>query len=222
MTMPGPVFLTELDTRLLVAGRGEATIGLGSTGPRERQVAYEEHLFPHPDDDRFQEAMADAMYSCLLHIRGCYYEVRGAAPEFGAAYNRHAGAILAWLANVADRMHARVDLSTAAAVARASLDLDFGDAVIVGENGPTHGIVLVEKLANGDFRTSEGGQPEIGTHKDGTGSEHGMGIKSRVMRIRKTAAGRLQTGTVNPDGSVVWGRIVLSAISAKYLVRTDE
>jgi hypothetical protein len=83
-------------------------------------------------------------------------------------------------------------------------------------------IVLVERQENGDFVTSEGGQPEIGTHKDGTGSEHGMGIKSRVMRIRKTAGGRLQTGTVNHDGSVIWGRIVLSAISAKYLVRTDE
>lgn len=222
MTMPGPVFLTEIGTRLAISDRARAMIGFGSTGPRERQVAYEEHLFPHPDDDRFQEAMADAMYSCGLHARSCLYEARVGAPELGAPYHRSAGAILAWLETVARRMNAFRSLLTAKDVAALSPDLDFGDVIVVGETGPTHVIVLVERLENGDFVTSEGGSPEIGTHKDGTGSERGMGIKSRVMRVRKTAAGRLQTGTVNPDGSVVWGRIVLSAISAKYLVRTDE
>lgn len=210
----GAHFLDEMELRQRIADAGKAAVGLGSTGKAERQIAYEEWLFPHPDDDRFQAAMADAMYSCGLNARSCLRASGVDAPELMAPYSRHVGIILTWLENVARRMNAFVDLRRKAAVDVAP-DLDFGDVLVV--DGPTHVIVLTEKIDATTFVTSEGGTPEVGTSKSGRPGEKGMCIKSRVMKLRRTPDGRLQTGTVGKDGGVVWGRIAIWAINARWL-----
>lgn len=217
MTM-GAHFIDELETRQRIADAGAAAVGLGSTGKPERQVAYEEWLFPHPDDDRFQAAMADAMYSCGLNARSCLRASGVDAPELSAPYSRNVGSILTWLETVARRMNAFVDLRKKSAVDVAP-DLDFGDVLVV--DGPTHVIVLTEKIDATTFITSEGGTPEVGTSKTGVPGEKGMCIKSRTMRIRRTPDGRLQTGTVGKDGGVIWGRIAIWAINARWLQTGD-
>lgn len=218
MTMPGGFILDELAIRNAIADAGQAAVGLGSTGPLERQQRYEEWLFP-TDEPRAAAQMADAMYSCGLHARACLRASGVDAPELSEPYQPHCGAVVTWLGDIARRMGAYVDLSTPSAVAKAP-PLRYGDVLVV--DGPVHVIVLTGEDGDGaTFTTSEGGRPERGRTRDGKGMENGMCIHSRTMRTR-VFGGRLQTGTVNADGSVTWGRLVLSAISAKYLVRTDE
>ncbi len=161
--------------------------------------------------------MADAMYSCGLNALACLRASGVDAPELAEPYSTHIGAALAWLASIAQRMGAYVPLSRAADVnARVTADgvgLDVGDVLVV--DGPVHVIVLTDQIDGWTFTTSEGGAPEY------DGKEHGMGIKSRTMRLR-VSGGRLQTGTVAADGSVTWGRPALYAIDAGKLRRVDE
>jgi hypothetical protein len=222
MTMPGGFILDELAIRSAIADAGQAAVGLGSTGPLERQQRYEAWLFPH-DEPRAAAQMADAMYSCGLNALACLRASGVDAPELAEPYQPHAGAVVAWLGNIARRMGAYVDLSTPAAVAKAP-PLRYGDVLVV--DGPVHVIVLTGEdpggfTVSGDtFSTSEGGSPEYGRTRDGKGMEKGMGIKTRVMRTR-VFGGRLQTGTVNADGSVTWGRLALYAINARWLCTGD-
>ena len=95
-----------------------------------------------------------------------------------------------------------------------------GDCVVV--DGPVHVIVLTDVADtlpgmgdSPDFVTSEGGKPEISVS-----GEHGMCIASRMMRLRRTVNGLVQTGTVDPKtGNVTWGRIALYAVDAGLLRR---
>lgn len=210
----GAHFLDEMELRQKIADAGRAAVGLGSTGKPERQIAYEEWLFPHPADDKFQAGMADAMYSCGLNARSCLRAAGVDAPELMAPYSRSVGVILTWLENVARRMNAYVDLRRKSAVDVAP-DLDQGDVLVV--DLPAHVIVITDKIDATTFVTSEGGTPEVGTSKDGKPGEKGMCIKSRTMKLRRTPDGRLQTGTVGKDGGVIWGRIAIWAINARWL-----
>lgn len=218
MTMPGGFILDELRVRNAIADAGQSSVGLGSTGPLERQDRYSEWLFPAQEDARSRAAMADAMYSCGLNALACLRASGVDAPELSQPYSTHIGAALAWLGSIARRMGAYVDLSTPAAVAKAP-PLRWGDILVV--DGPVHVIVLTGENEDGvTFTTSEGGSPEYGRTRDGKGMERGMGIKTRTMRTR-VFGGRLQTGTVNADGSVTWGRLALYAISAKHLLTRE-
>lgn len=217
MTMPGAFILDELRVRNAIADAGQSSVGLGSTGPLDRQRRYEQWLFPQ-DTPMAAAQMADAMYSCGLNALSCLRASGVDAPELAEPYQPHAGAVVAWLGSIARRMGAYVDLSTPAAVAKAP-PLRFGDVLVV--DGPVHVIVLTGEDSDGvTFTTSEGGSPEYGRTRDGKGMEKGMGIKTRTMRTR-VFGGRLQTGTVNADGSVTWGRLALYAINARWL-RTRE
>ena len=210
----GAHFLDELELRQRIADAGAAAVGLGSTGKPERQIAYEEWLFPHPDDDKFQAAFADSMYSCGLHARSCLRAAGVDAPELSAAYSRNVGSIAAWLDSIARRMNAKVDLSTRAAVAAAPA-LQAGDVVYV--LGPDHVIVLIEDLGGGRFLTSEGGRPELGPK-----GERGMCIHSRTIVAEVRVDGRLWIGGVDDrTGAPTKGRVALYAINARWL-RTRE
>lgn len=218
--MPGAYFLDDIQIRDAISAAGLASVGLGSTGPEERQDAYERWLFPEPDDARYRASMADAMYSCGLNGLACLRASGVDAPELHEPYHTHVGAALSWLASIAQRLNAYVPL-----VGQKALDdakpLRAGTILVV--EGPVHVIVLctdedVPDGCLGAFTTSEGGQPEVGTRRDGTGVEHGMSIHSRTMVVRRVE-NRIQTGTLHEGGSITWGRLALYAIDPFYLVR---
>ena len=211
----GAHFLDESQIRENIAAAGRAVVGWGSTGKPERQRAYEEWLFPHPDDDRFRAAMADAMYSCGLNARSCMRAAGVDAPELSAPYSRSIGSIFAWLESVSRRMNARVDLSSAALVKACPVEFDNGD--VFGVSGPDHVIVLTDKLGEGRFVTSEGGRPELGAN-----GEKGMCIHSRTVQIETRADGRIWVAGVDDrTGQPTKGRRAEWMISAQYL-RTRE
>lgn len=211
----GAHFLDESAIREKISAAGRAAVGWGSTGSAERQKIYEEWLFPHPDDDKFQAAMADAMYSCGLNARSCLRAAGVDAPELSAPYSKSIGSIFAWLTSVSTRMNARVDLSSTAKVAACPVEIDAGDVVIV--SGPDHVIVLTDNLGDGRFITSEGGRPEISPK-----GERGMCIHARTVQIETRADGRLWVGGVDDrTGQPTKGRRVEWLISAQYL-RTRE
>ena len=221
---PGAHFLDEIEMRRRVADDAREAVGTGSTGPEARQDAYALRLFPDTPNPRLRAQMADSMYSCGLSGFAAMRKALVDAPEMHMDYAKHTGEILEWLADVAKRMSAYVPLTTRAQCEAAALTtLAGGDILVV--DGPVHVIVLTDKASDVlddvtepfDFITSEGGLPEV----DPRTGEHGMCIHSRRMRLRITAAGRLQTGTVNPDGSATWGRLAIYQIACGKLRSTD-
>jgi hypothetical protein len=215
-----PASIDDFEIRNNISAAGLAVTSLGSTGPEERQRAYETWLFPLKDDALFERSMADAMYSCALNALACLRSSGVEAPEFFEPYHTHIGAAPAWLMSIARRCGAYVDLSTAKAVASAP-EIRWGSVLCV--EGPYHAIVVCERdddaLRPPDafavFTTSEGGMPEVSAS-----GEHGMRIHSRRMALR-TQGGRIQTGTLNVDGTVTWGRLATWAIDPMYLVTRD-
>lgn len=214
------VFLDDIEIRNNISAAGLAVTSLGSTGPEERQRAYESWLFPLRDDDKWKRSMADAMYSCALNALACLRSSGVEAPEFFEPYHSHVGAAPSWLASIAQRVGAYVDLSTAKAVANAK-EIRWGSVLCV--EGPYHAIVVCERdddcLRPPDafavFTTSEGGMPEVSAS-----GEHGMRIHSRRMALRYQG-GRIQTGTLSIDGSVTWGRLAIWALDPLYLVTRE-
>lgn len=217
MTTLGATFLDGFTIRNNISAAGLAVTSLGSTGAPERQRAYESWLFPLKDDAKYARSMADAMYSCALNALACLRSSGVEAPEFFEPYHTHIGAAPSWLESIARRCGAYVDLSTAGAVA-AAVQLTWGSVLCV--EGPYHAIVVCERdddcLRPPDafavYTTSEGGQPEVSAS-----GEHGMRIHSRRMALR-LSSGRIQTGTLNIDGTVTWGRLATWAIDPLYLV----
>jgi len=218
---PADHALDEQQIRTAICLDGKAAVGTGSTGPAARQDAYALRLFPEHEDARLRAQMADAMYSCGLNALACWRATDIDAPELHEPYSAHVGAALAWLGSIAQRMGAYVPLRT-----RGQCDAYAprpGDVLVV--DGPVHVIVLTDTAdtlpAMGDapdFVTSEGGHPEISPS-----GEHGMGIISRTLRLRRTVNGLLQTGSVDArTGAVTWGRVVLYAVDAGLLRRSSE
>lgn len=206
----GAHFIDERQLRERIAEAGRRAVGLGSTGAPERQRAYEDWLFPHPDDAAHKASMADGMYSCGLNARSCLRASGVDAPELSAPYSKNIGSIFAWLTNVAKRMGAFVDLSSPAKVDAAPW-LDVGDVVIV--SGPDHVIVLTDDMGDETFRTSEGGRPEAGPN-----GERGMCIHSRIVKPEVRSDGRLWiAGLDDRTGQPTKGRRAEWAINARWL-----
>ena len=224
MTLTGATFLDSLETRVRICEAGRAAVGMGSTGAPERQDAYARRLFPEAEDARTRAAMADAMYSCALHALTCYREAMLTAPELHEPYSTHIGAAPAWLASIAQRMGAFVSLATKAqcdAYLDASPADKSGDVLVVSE--PVHVIVLTSRRdppveAVDAYITSEGGSPEY----DALRNEKGMCIRTRTMFLRRAGDGRIQTGSLDINGRLTWGRVALYAIDADKLRRDDE
>lgn len=214
--MTGAFFLDEMQIRENIAAAGRAAVGLGSTGKPERQRAYEDWLFPHPDDAPHKAGMADGMYSCGLNALACYRAANVDAPETALAYSKHIGAIFGWLTALSSRMGARVDLSSAAKVAACPVEIDSGDVLVV--SGPDHVIVLTDKFGDGRFKTSEGGRPEL----DPKTGEKGMCIHSRTVVLEVRDDGRLWVAGVDDrTGQPTKGRRAEWMISAQYLRTRD-
>lgn len=213
--MTGAFFLDEMELRERIAAAGRAAVGLGSTGAPERQRAYEDWLFPHPDDAPHKAGMADGMYSCGLNALACYRAARVDAIETTLAYSKHVGAIFGWLTALSQRHGAHVPLSSVAAVTNAPT-FDAGDVFVV--SGPDHVIVLTDNLGGGRFRTSEGGRPEV----DPKTGERGMCIHSREVVLEIREDGRLWVAGVDDrTGKPTKGRRAEWAITARWLRTLD-
>jgi hypothetical protein len=206
----GDVQLTIAITRSRIAADAAAAVGTGSTGAQERQDAYAARLFPGTAP-RVAAQEADALYSCALNYRAACRVADVDFPAFSEDYSQHSGQCFAEIEAMARRFGA---YPSASEIVTGSYTPDAGDALIV--TGPVHCIVITARVDAG-YATSEGGMPEV----DPKTGEHGMCIHSRTMALR-VSGGRLQTGTVEPDGSVSWGRFVLYAIDASKLRRADE
>lgn len=212
--MTGAFFLDESQIRERIAAAGRAAVGLGSTGKPERQRAYEEWMFPHPDDAPHRAGMADGMYACGLNALACYRAAHVDCPEVALPYSKSIGAIFGWLTSIAKRHNAHVSLSSVAAVTNAP-EFDAGDVLVV--SGPDHVVVLTDKLGDGRFRTSEGGRPEMGAN-----GEKGMCVHSREVVLEVREDGRLWVGGVDDrTGKPTKGRRAEWAISARWLRTTD-
>lgn len=213
--MTGAHFIDESQIRARIADAGKAVVGLGSTGKPERQRAYEDWLFPHPDDAPHKAGMADGMYSCGLNALSCYRAAKVDAIETSLAYSRHIGKIFGWLTDLSKRHGAHVDLSSASKVSACSVAFGAGD--VFGVSGPDHVIVLTDNLGNGRFLTSEGGRPEAGAN-----GERGMCIHSRTVQIETRDDGRLWVAGVDDrTGQPTKGRRAEWMISAQYLRTID-
>jgi hypothetical protein len=216
----------DLDATIVrgrIADDARAAVGTGSTGSEERQNTYANRLFPDTPDARVRAQMADTMYSCGLSGLAAMRASLVDAPEMHEDYHTHIGAALEWLASIAQRMHAYRSLQMGHDCDGAIATFEPGDILVV--ESPVHVIVLTDYARNvvagaedsDDFITSEGGMPEI----DEETKEHGMCIHSRRLRLRQTASGRIQTGTVNDDGTVTWGRLAIYLIDGGKLLTTD-
>ncbi len=194
-------FLDVLQLRTRIVVKAREVCGLGSTGPEERQRTYEDFLFPHPEDERSAEAMADAMSSCGLVARSLLYLALVDAWELGAPYSKNVGKVITWIIAIARRMGAWVDFDTTPL--EKAPDMADGDVPIIGREGdpafggPTHVLVLLE------------------------GGEKGYGILEKTVRFERRGAA-LWCRTVNADGTLSAGRRVQGFINAAWLRRTDE
>jgi len=213
MTM-GANFIDEMQLRERIAEAGRMAVGMGSTGAPERQRAYEDWLFPHPDDAPHKAGMADGMYSCGLNALACYRAANVDAPEALLPYSKSIGAIFGWLTSIAKRNNAHVPLSSHAAVLMAPI-FDAGDVLVV--SGPDHVIVLTDKIGDKRFLTSEGGRPEVGPK-----GERGMCIHSRTVVLEVRDDGRLWVAGVDDrTGQPTKGRRAEWAITARFLRTRD-
>lgn len=149
-----------------IAQAAEARAGLSYSSDRKAYAAW---LFP-TDTPAQADEMASSLYACLLHVRACLREVgldgtchyRGALVDvLREPYALHLGDIGPMLVTLARERgwysSAEADL----------LDLQAGDAVIVGTGTSTHGLV-VTGFDGSTIYSVDGGQTDAGNHFRGT------------------------------------------------------